>query len=282
MKEAQQEYTIQDLEVLISTMNRTSLDFLDKMFQNVKQADYKILIINQTISGQELYSEQTNVRVINSFEKGLTKSRNLAIENAVGFIGVIADDDIVYEENFAEEIIKAHNKYRDAGLISFQVMNFEGKPYKNYDNIEKQITKRRKETPLSSVEITFKINTFLLHHIYFNEFFGLGAKFQAGEEELLLLSLFRNNIKVIHVPRFIINHASESSASNQGTDRFIYARGGLKYVQYGEWSKIWLIKFIFFLLRNNYISFKEIGSKYAVGYSAIQAIKELGINRSNF
>lgn len=278
MKIVQQEYTVKDLEVLISTMNRTSLDFLEKMFSKVKLTDYKILIINQTKPGYELHSNLSNVRVINNFEKGLSKSRNLAIENILGLIGIIADDDIVYEKFFAEEIINAHNKYRAAGLISFQIMNFEGKPYKNYKNVEKEIIKRRKETPLSSVEITFKKDIFQQKNIKFNEFFGLGSKFQAGEEELLLLDLFKKNIKVFHIPSYIIYHASESSASNQGSDRFIYARGGLKYIQYGEWSKLWLVKFIFFLIRHQYITYKEVIKKYKVGYTAIQEIKRLNFN----
>ena len=45
-------------------------------------------------------SDFENIRVINSFEIGLSKSRNLAIKNALGDICIIADDDIEYVEDF--------------------------------------------------------------------------------------------------------------------------------------------------------------------------------------
>ena len=75
------------------------------MFANNTLEDYRILIINQTTKDNLLESELTNVRVINSFEKGLSKSRNLAIRNAMGDICLIADDDITYKKGFKKDII---------------------------------------------------------------------------------------------------------------------------------------------------------------------------------
>ena len=68
-----------DIEILISTMNRDSLDFLIPMFSYSHFSNFSILIINQTQSERILTSAYSNVRVINSFEKGLSKRRNLAL-----------------------------------------------------------------------------------------------------------------------------------------------------------------------------------------------------------
>ena len=84
------------LEVLIATQNRTSLDFLLKMFPDHNFKDFKILIVNQTIKGQDLTSNSDAIRVINSYEKGLSKSRNLALQNASCNIALISDDDVIY------------------------------------------------------------------------------------------------------------------------------------------------------------------------------------------
>ena len=62
------------LEVLISTMNRNSLEFLDAMFIHNDKSEFQILIVNQTQEGKVLKSDQFNIRVINSFEKGLSRS----------------------------------------------------------------------------------------------------------------------------------------------------------------------------------------------------------------
>jgi hypothetical protein len=64
-------------------MNRNSLDFLIPMFPSRKFFEFNILIVNQTTENQLLNSEFPTVRIINSFEKGLSKSRNLALKNAI-------------------------------------------------------------------------------------------------------------------------------------------------------------------------------------------------------
>ena len=79
------------LEILLSTMQRTSLSFLSEMFPENNFLDYNILIVNQTSRDKILTSNYTNIRVINSFKKGLPQSRNLAIENAEKEICLIAD-----------------------------------------------------------------------------------------------------------------------------------------------------------------------------------------------
>ena len=91
------------LEILMSTMNKTSLSFLEPIFPNHNLEDLNILVVNQTQVGKELNSDLENIRVFNSYEKGLSKSRNLAIQNALGEICLIADDDTEYLPDFASE-----------------------------------------------------------------------------------------------------------------------------------------------------------------------------------
>ena len=67
-------FTETDVEILISTMNQNSLDFLVQMFPFLHFSNLQILIVNQTQTGKELLSIYPNVRIINSFEKGLTKT----------------------------------------------------------------------------------------------------------------------------------------------------------------------------------------------------------------
>ncbi|MBC8882665.1 hypothetical protein H9X57_02430 [Flavobacterium piscinae] len=74
------QFTPNDLEIIISTMNQTSLNFLVPMFPMCHFSAFSILIINQTTENNVLVSEFESVKVINSFEKGLSKSRNLGIK----------------------------------------------------------------------------------------------------------------------------------------------------------------------------------------------------------
>jgi len=89
-------YTNETVEIIVATMNRDSLDFLIPMFPFASLADFSILIINQTHANAILTSDFSNIKVINSFEKGLSKSRNLGLKNAQGEILILADDDEVF------------------------------------------------------------------------------------------------------------------------------------------------------------------------------------------
>ena len=97
-----------DFEILISTQSQTSLDFLVPMFKNQNYKDFNLLIVNQNFGSVDLVSEYKNIRVFNSPEKGLAKSRNIAIKNALGTVCLFADDDVVYEKDFKEKVDQKH------------------------------------------------------------------------------------------------------------------------------------------------------------------------------
>jgi glycosyltransferase involved in cell wall biosynthesis len=128
-----------DIEILVATMNRTDLDFLSKMFPFKHFSNYNILIVNQSKTNV-LSSDYPSIRVINTYDFGLSKSRNLALQNAVGKILIIADDDIIYQIDFAEKTIVAHNKLDQATVINFCAINKNGSYLKKYpSNSKKQL-----------------------------------------------------------------------------------------------------------------------------------------------
>ena len=49
----------------------------------------------------------------------------------------MADDDVVYVENFKEIILSAFIKHEDADIITFQMNDDEGQLFRNYQDIVK-------------------------------------------------------------------------------------------------------------------------------------------------
>ncbi|SHJ09920.1 Glycosyltransferase, GT2 family [Mesonia phycicola] len=268
-------YTPEDVEILVSTMKRTSLSFLGKMFVNNDISKHHILIINQTDKEHQLISNVPNVRVINCQEVGLSKSRNLAIKNTVKPIFVITDDDVVFSKDFAITIAAGYTKYPEAGFISFQANTFTNKPYKKYNNKERELVKKRKEISLSSIEITCKTKDIVENKILFDERFGLGSYFKSGEESIFFQEILSHHIKAYHIPKVIVCHAEESSTSNPGSNKFIRARAAAKYLQYGNLSILWMVKFLSFLIRKKHIKVSSIIKKYKEGYQAIGEIRKM-------
>ena len=105
------------LEILISTKDRDNLDFLNNIFVNYNAHSIPILIINQTQNLNFSCPHSDNINLINVNEIGLSKSRNLAIANAKADICLLADDDIVYENNFESIILNAFNLNPSASFI---------------------------------------------------------------------------------------------------------------------------------------------------------------------
>ena len=63
-------------------MNRSNFEFLQSMFLFSGFYNFNILIVNQTTKDTILKSDLDTIKVINVFEKGLSKNRNLALQNA--------------------------------------------------------------------------------------------------------------------------------------------------------------------------------------------------------
>lgn len=263
------------LEILISTTNRTSISFLKRMFPHEDIKKLYILIINQTVKGKELNSEFKNIRVINSFELGLSKSRNLAINNAKGDICLIADDDVEYIKGFQKVIKSAFNRLQNPSVIKFKIETFSNKEYKTYPKKSKRLYNKKSIETISSIEIAFKRKQILSNNILFNKLFGLGSYFPSGEEYLFLKEALSKGLVIYFENKAIVKHAVERSTSNFASTNFIKTKAALYYHDYNNFCYLFLLKFIFFLYRKNLIRFKDFNEKLKIGVDAVNDYKGL-------
>jgi len=265
------------LEILIATLNRSSLDFLDVMFQNNDLSKHSILIVNQTNEENILKSNQSHIRVINSFEKGLSKSRNLAIDNAIGDICLLADDDAIYLKGFEKIILESYENQPQADVITFKTLTTENKPFYKYPKQSKSLGAFSEY--VLSIEISFKKAAIKNGKIRYDEQFGLGATFQDSENYIFLKQLQdHTDLNLYFVSEFIVIHKPFTSSDEINSDRFVFARSALNYKLYKQIAYFWLVKYLFFLLRNNYIGFSEISAKWKVGLNGIKTYKGLKVN----
>ena len=219
------EFKKQDLEILVSTMNRNSLDFLIPMFPFCHFSDFSILIVNQTEENKLLVSDFPSIRVINSFEKGLSKSRNLALKNTIGKIVLIADDDVIYMNDFDTKIIQAYNQYDNKAVISFCIEKPNGLLFKKYSPNAKKNLSLMELFNVLSIEIS--LNKLILDKlgITFDENFGLGSEFQMGEEAVFLSDIKNKNQQIAFVPSIIVIHSEISSTEKIDFSKRYYVQG---------------------------------------------------------
>lgn len=206
------------IEILLSCMNQNDFSIVDKM--NITT---DILIVNQCDFNnyQERNIKGNMQRMISTKQRGLSKSRNELLLNMNGDIGLICDDDVIYEGDYKEKIIKAFSKFPDADIIVFNITSIGRKVYEIKKN-----RKAPKYKNYSSVRIAFKKESLYKKNIWFNVKFGTGAIFMAGEEALLLLEAKRKGLKIYeNIDNILTVDSTESTWFEGYNKKYFYDKG---------------------------------------------------------
>ena len=274
------EFKNQDIEILVSTMNQNTLDFLIPMFPFCHFSDFSILIVNQILENNLLVSGFPSVRVINSFEKGLSKSRNIALKNSTGKIVLIADDDVIYKKGFDTAIVQAHNRYKKKAVISFCIEKSNGLLLKKYLPNAKMNLSLMELFNVFSIEISINKSAFDGLGVTFDENFGLGSTFEMGEEAIFLSDIKEKYQQIVFVPSVIAIHSEISS-----NEKFDFAKR--YYIQGAFLSRVLKANYftgmaakLFFDLKQKKLKFNQISvaiTKANLGKTDYYKIK----NKSN-
>lgn len=222
-----EEFKNSDIEILVATMNRSSLDFLVPMFADKHYSEFNILVINQTSENNIAQSDHPRVRVINVFDKGLSKSRNLALDNAIGRLCIITDDDVVFKADFCKHIIVAFNENRASALISFRVEKTDGVLYKKYPLQRLTTPKLSNRLNIMSIEMVIDREKVQNANLKFNEHFGLGAQFCMGEEAIFLHDANNLGLGLVMEPQVIAMHSAQDTHSRISVWDKYYVQGAL-------------------------------------------------------
>lgn len=230
-------------ELAISTMHKTTnsiLEMIDNM--NVK---CNCLIVNQcdTIAEYTLNRDNQKIRIFFTKERGLSRSRNMAIDNCLADIMLISDDDLYFYDNFEQIILEQHKQITNNSIILF-----------NVDNFQKQYPHKKQKIFLwnlgrfSSWQISFKPAEIKEKHIKFNANYGTGSgKVHSGEENIFL-SECAKYFKVFYIPTKILKREPAPSSWFNGYDeKFIFDRGAIYYEMYGSFA---IFFYFYFIMRN--------------------------------
>lgn len=219
------------IETLVSTMNLKNKEEHEKLIKNMNIKGKSITINQITKNDIEIFSSiEGKNRVISFKEKGLSKSRNKAIKNSIADICVIADDDMLYYDNYENIILSAYDKYKEADIIAFCV---------DTSNKERPLHRLNegklgfKDTlKLVSVQITFRRESFLKNNLKFNELFGAGAKYNCGEENILLADACRLGMNIYFVSETIGSVSNETSTWWDGVfdEKYFNTKGACYYM----------------------------------------------------
>lgn len=250
-----------NLEVLVSCMHQHDCSIVQR-----SGITSDVLIINQCDKDEYIHLAGEfgqNIRMISTTERGLSRSRNMALHNAKGSICLICDDDEQLEPEYEEIILNAFEENANADVITFMV-NVQGvrKAYLPY----KTRVKYFRALKTSSCQIAFRLDSILNHNIQFDVLMGSGTGNGGGEEVKFLFDCLRNGLKIWYVPQCIGSVAQTESHWFHGfTPKYMYNQGwSSRRIMGFFWGYIYIFLFVF----RKY-------NLYKADCSFLQALKEI-------
>ncbi|MBO5298157.1 MAG: glycosyltransferase family 2 protein [Candidatus Homeothermus sp.] len=224
------------LQVLISCMHQDAGELLSRT-----RVSGSGIVINQCDDNNNY--NLGNTLIINTTERGLSKSRNMALRNATGDICLICDDDEILDNDYSEKIEQAYKENPSADVIAFQIQD-AGKKYPN----KKKRIRYIGALKLASWQLTFRRKSIIDNNIRFDETLGSGVSKAGGEENMFVYDCLKKGLKVIFVPVTIGRMIEGDSQWFHGyTPEYFYDRGIMTRKLMGSfWASLYAIYFLSF------------------------------------
>lgn len=216
---------IQGAEILAKTEILLSCMFLSDSKEMIKRSHITsdTVIINQC--DEENYKEENIcnalLRTFSVTDRGLTKSRNLAISKSQADICIICDDDEIFNDGYEKAVSSAYDALPDADIIIFDMVD---RPLKWGNSI-----KRLGYIDLMSVsswQITFRREKLLASGVLFDENMGAGSGNGAEEEFRFLTQCRKAKLRIYHYPFRLASVAQTQSTWFKGFDEEFFVNRG--------------------------------------------------------
>ncbi|MDE6696519.1 MAG: glycosyltransferase [Muribaculaceae bacterium] len=194
------------LQVMISTYGKEGL-------QRVAAASHPRLEgVEYLVSFQNPDSEEAALPeklnredfiLITTQTKGLSINRNIALSQATADLLLIGDDDADYTEEGLKTVIDSFRDNPECDIISFRYDSVSTRKF--YPKVSVSLSHPPKGYFISSIEIAMRRDS-VQGKIWFNENFGIGAKFPSGEEDVFMRDCLNRGLNGIFIPKTIVRH----------------------------------------------------------------------------
>ena len=230
-----------NLEVLVSALKKDPKALAAHM-----NLECDAVIIDQTDKDGvfEFATDRSSVvRVFESRDRGIGKSRNMALDKAQGRIILFSDDDIVYTDGYSDRILQAFDQHPDADIIMF---NFNVREERRTYHIDKTIRVHKWSVGrYPAYAAAAKLESINSTGVRFSPLFGGGAKYANGEDNLFFMDCLRSGLKIVAVPVTLGTEEPRESTWFKGyNEKFFKDRGVLYSFLYGNLAHLWAIRFI--------------------------------------
>lgn len=204
------------LEVLVSCMHQENADIAAR-----SRLTGNVLIVNQCGREETQEFDGGRVKMLSTMQRGLTRSRNMAIGASDADVCLLCDDDETFLDGYEEAILNAYCDLPQADVIIFKMRD-------RAPSFDDRVQRLRfpKTMRVSSWQISFRRESLNKSGVRFDELLGAGTGNGAEEELKFLLDCQRKGLEIWYVPSEIASVSQEKSTWYDGfTETFFENRG---------------------------------------------------------
>lgn len=201
------------IQALVATMHQNDYSLLDSL--NL-QTD--AVIVNQCDREGEINLDfhGINVKWINTKERGLSRSRNMALRNSDADICIICDDDETLMDGYSEMVSSAYESLQSADFIAFNINRIGWNEEETLFTTPKKIGRFK---TYGSVHVTFRRESIIRNRIVFNELFGAGSgMYTSAEDAIFCMDCHHSGIRMFTYPGVLCDVVCEKSTWFSGYD----------------------------------------------------------------
>lgn len=231
------------LEVLVAAVQENDITLADHM-----NLSTEAVICNQCqeVSYREFERKGRLIRTLAFNERGVGRNRNNALMRADAEYVLFADEDIVYNDDYEESILKAFQENPQADILMFNVKAVESR--RTYENRKVRRVRWYNYGRYPTYAMAARLDSLRRANVWFSLLFGGGARYSNGEDSLFIHDCLQKGLKIWAVPVGIGHEeAREDESSTWFTgynEKFFYDRGVLYHYLYGHLQGCMALRFL--------------------------------------
>ena len=214
------------VEVLVACMHQAD----DMLYREMNLQTDAVLANQCDQYGYVEYSEPngSKAKLVSSADRGVGKNRNKALLHASGEYLLCADQDMIYEDNYATIVEEAFKACPKADLIAFNLTYLNRftpgrKAGKKFKRIHVWNSMRYGAARIAIRRSSLEKATLSFSHLY-----GGGAKYSSGEDSLFIREALRKGLKLYYCPVILATVKQEESSWFRGyNEKFFIDKGVL-------------------------------------------------------
>ena len=251
-------------------------------FKKIEQMNIQSDIVFANQCDHTAYDEMKfgayTAKMISTQTRGVGINRNLSLSYAGGSIILLSDEDMVYNDGYADAILQAFEEHPKADVMIFNI-GATGSERKQKQNNKTRKLSRFARMPYGAPRIALRLSAWRKSNVWFTTLFGGGAVYSNGEDSVFLNQLRRAGLSIYVSNVHIGNVDMSDSCWYQGAnEEFFFNKGAYIQAMHPKTVLIWHLYFAFrvrsSLRFSQRMKWLRLGKK-AYACPCIQSFKEM-------